>query len=135
MAANVRTKRSSSSCCCDPPLSVVNLQETSSRRLKRRIVDKLKKQSQSESNPLIQIVAMYFSTFVRGAVIVLGAITIHSAVNFTKSTYYSYYTSSSNNASNRETKLHIPSGLDDASRRALSLHLGGGDCLWQVGLF
>jgi hypothetical protein len=76
---------------------------------------------------------MYFSTFARGAVIVLGAIAIHSAVNFTKSTYY--YTSNSINASNRETKLHIPSGLDDASRRALSLHLGGGDCLWQVGLF
>ena len=32
----------------------------------------------------------------------------------------------------KSAKLHVPSGLDEHTRRALTINLGGGDCVWEV---
>lgn len=125
--ANDRIKRSSSNSCCKPPLSVVNLEETSTRQNE----DKRNKRSQTKSNLPVQMVLGQLSTLARGAVLILSAITIHSMINFR----YSMIHLRENNSSSKEMQLCLPSELDDVARRSLSLNLGGGECLWQVCLF
>jgi hypothetical protein len=65
------------------------------------------------------------SLLARGGVMLLVAFTLHSVVYFRKE----------NASSSKAMQLHVPSGLDDVTRRELSLNLGGGECLWQVSLF
>ena len=70
-------------------------------------------------------------TLAQGSLIFMGAILTYSAVNFTK---HANFLSSTKDLSpdRRSVKLHIPSGLDQTSRRSLSLDIGGGNCKWQV---
>eukprot|EP00804_Cyclotella_cryptica_P016371 CCRYP_009922-RD/>CCRYP_009922-RD protein AED:0.13 eAED:0.13 QI:493/1/1/1/0.87/0.77/9/197/472 len=32
-------------------------------------------------------------------------------------------------------KLHVPSGVDENTRRALTIYLGGGECVWEAPIF
>ena len=63
------------------------------------------------------------TSLAKGALLFLSALMVYTAIP-------------ANNylpdLSSRAVKLYVPSELNEEHRRALTLNLGGGDCLWQV---
>ena len=70
------------------------------------------------------------NTLAKGAVIFLSAFAVYTVYPVARD-----LADSVKPFSDRVVKVHVPSELDGDSRRALTLNLGGGDCLWQVRLF
>lgn len=132
--------------CRKPPMDVVTINNgKDSLKTRSRSKRQMPKNEQKLSslrrrragdgdNVIIDIVAGGLSSLMKGGLIFCSAMLTYSVVNnFDEGDILSYLGRASSKAGSKAAvKLHIPSGLDDETRRSLSLNLGGGDCLWQV---
>lgn len=115
-----------------PPVSVVNVVsfDKDARGSRKRHRSSRGRLSQDIQRDLVKDIVMGgVNTLAKGAVIFLSAFMVYTVYPVARD-----LADGVKPFSGRAVKVHVPSDLDGDSRRALTLNLGGGDCLWQVRL-
>lgn len=113
-----------------PPVSVVNVisfdeDNQCPRKSWREERNRKKRSAQERQRALLADIALGGAkSLAKGAVIFLSALAVYNV--------YPVARDAAAGRLSRVAKVHVPSDLGGENRRALTLNLGGGDCLWQV---
>lgn len=124
----------SSKRCSKPPIAYVVVDHASHKSRPSRIHlsvnasgQKMTSRRRQQGRWLMEIATGCTITIARVVLIYIAAFLTYSLVNNFNHIYNLFRLQSS-----VKLKLHVPAGLDQVSRRTLSLNLGEGKCKWQV---
>jgi hypothetical protein len=124
----------SSKRCSKPPIAYIAIDHASHKsRPSRSHVSanasgqKMTSRRRHQRRWLMEVATGCTITIARAVLIYLAAFLTYSLVNNFNHIYNLFRLQSG-----VQLKLRMPVGLDQVSRRTLSLNLGGGNCKWQV---
>ncbi|KAL3793420.1 hypothetical protein HJC23_001868 [Cyclotella cryptica] len=115
-----------------PPVSVVDvvILNNDASTSRRRRLDKSSRSKRRPQSVLKDVAWGGLATLAKAALLFISAAMFTTVLN-REDEWKSHYLS----RKRRSVKLHVPSGLDENTRRALTINLGGGECIWEAPIF